>query len=137
MKWKKHQLKVKIVTRKRQKTRVNRILVLYLINAKTLIRVQFLRKNCKQIETLQCVEVPTGCLNKHGYEITTSISSLFRVGLFRKHNFEVSQLKHFTLKTISFGISKVWFTIFFTFKIDGDIWKFVQIPVYENSIKLF
>ena len=44
--------------------------------------------------------------------MTTSISSLFNVGLFRKHNFVVSQLKHLTPKTAIPMISKMWSTIF-------------------------
>ena len=44
--------------------------------------------------------------------MTTSISSLFHAGLFRIHNFEVSQLKQLTPKTTIVGISKMWSTIF-------------------------
>ena len=50
--------------------------------------------------------------------------------IFRNYNFVVSQLKHLTPKTTSLLIYKIWSTIFFTLKIDGDIKKFVQIPVY-------
>jgi len=42
----------------------------------------------------------------------------------------LSQLKNFTPKTTSPRILKMWSTIFLTFKIDGIIRKFVQIPVY-------
>ena len=55
-------------------------------------------------------------------------SSLFHAGLFRKHNFVVSQLKHLTPKSTSFGISKMWSTVLLTIKIAGDIKEFVQIP---------
>ena len=44
--------------------------------------------------------------------MTTSISSLFHVGLFRKHNSVVSQLKHLTPKTAIPMISKMWSNIF-------------------------
>ena len=44
-----------------------------------------------------------------------NISSLFHAGLFRKHNFVVSQLKHLTPKSTSFGIS-----ILLIIKIAGD-----------------
>ena len=62
--------------------------------------------------------------------MTTSISSISKWDyLVSKHNFVVSQLKHLTPKTRSLGISKCGLP-FFTFKIDGDIRKFVQISVY-------
>ena len=44
--------------------------------------------------------------------MTTSISSLFHAGLFRIHNFEVSQLKQLTPKTTIVGISKMGYRIF-------------------------
>ena len=59
--------------------------------------------------------------------MTTSTLSLFLAGLLLKYNFVVSRLKHLTPKTTSLGNSKMWSTIFFTFKIDGDIRKFVQL----------
>ena len=62
--------------------------------------------------------------------MTTSISSLFQAGLYRKYYCVVSQLTHLTPKTTSLGISKMMPTSFFTFKIDEDAKKFVQIPVY-------
>ena len=43
--------------------------------------------------------------------MTTSKSSLFHAGLFRKHNFGISQFKHLTPKSSSLGISKMWSTI--------------------------
>ena len=39
--------------------------------------------------------------------MTTSILSLFQAGLFRKHNFAVSQLKHLTPKTTGLGNCKI------------------------------
>ena len=38
----------------------------------------------------------------------TSLSPLFHAGLFREHEFAVSQSKHLTSKTNSVGISKMW-----------------------------
>ena len=61
--------------------------------------------------------------------MTTSISFLFQAELFLKYNFVLSRLKHLTPKTTNLEISKMWSTIFFTFKVDGDITKFVQILV--------
>jgi len=57
-----------------------------------------------------------------------NISSLFRAGLFRKHNFVVSQLKHLTPKSTSFGIS-----ILLIIKIAGDIKKFVRFQFQINK----
>ena len=37
--------------------------------------------------------------------MTTSMSSLFQAGLFRKYDFLVTAVKHLTLKTTSLGIS--------------------------------
>jgi len=37
----------------------------------------------------------TGCPNKHGKEMTTSMSSLFQVWLFREFNFLVTAVKTF------------------------------------------
>ena len=69
------------------------------------------------------------CPNKHGNLMTTSISPLFLVGFFRYHNFVVSQLKHLTPRDFQ--------NDFYTIKINEDIRKFVQIPVYWKSTKLF
>ena len=44
--------------------------------------------------------------------MTTSISFLFQVGLYRKHIGVVLQLKHLTPRTSSLGIFKMWSTIF-------------------------
>ena len=77
----------------------------------------------------------TGCPNKHGNEMTASISSLFQAGLFRIYDFGVSKLKHLTAKTTSLRISKMWSTNFFTYKVDGGNRKFVQIPVNLKSTK--
>ena len=68
--------------------------------------------------------------------MTTSISPLFQVGLFCKFNCVVFQLKHLTPKTSSLGISKNVAYHFFTAKINGDIGKFVQIPVNQKSTKM-
>ena len=64
--------------------------------------------------------------------MTTSTSSLFQAGLFRNYDFILSHLKQLKLKTKSLGVSKMWSTIFFTFKTDGDITKVVQIPVNQK-----
>ena len=53
----------------------------------------------------------TGCPNKHGNQLATSISSLFQAELFRKYDFAVSPLQHLT-KTTGLGISKIWFKCF-------------------------
>ena len=42
--------------------------------------------------------------------MTTFKSSSFDAGLFRKHYFVASQLKHLTAKTASLGLSKMWST---------------------------
>ena len=64
--------------------------------------------------------------------MTTSTSPLFQAGLFRKYDIVLSHLKQLQLKTKSLGISKMWSSIFFTFKIDGNITKVVQIPVNQK-----
>ena len=43
--------------------------------------------------------------------MTTSMSSLFQAGLFRKYDFLLTAVKHLTLKTTSLGISTMWSTI--------------------------
>ena len=63
------------------------------------------------------------CPNKHGNNMTTSMSSLFQAGLFRKYDFLVTAVKHLTLKTTSLGIS----TEILDFK--RDFRKFVHIQV--------
>ena len=72
--------------------------------------------------------------------MTTSISSLFHVGLFRKHNFVVSHLKHLTPKTAIPGISKMWSTIFLPSKLTeilGDSrFKFIKTQMFNISIML-
>ena len=64
-------------------------------------------------------------------EMTTYKSSLFHAGLFRKHNYLVSQLKN-----TSFGISKTWFAIFLSLKLTellGNLSRFHFIKTQRNS----
>ena len=77
----------------------------------------------------------TGCPNKHGNQMTTSISSLFQAGLFCKHYFLESQLKHLTPKTTSLGISKMWSFIFSPLKLAeklGNLSRFQFIKNQQN-----
>jgi len=72
--------------------------------------------------------------------MTTSISSLFHVGLFRKHDFVVSQLKHLTSETAIPEISKMWSTIFLPSKLTdilGDLSSFqiIKTQMFNISIK--
>ena len=67
--------------------------------------------------------------------MTTSISLLFQAGLFRKYNFVVSQLEHLTPKIrMSRDFQNVVYH-FFTFKIEGDIRKFIQVKVKKQLFK--
>ena len=68
--------------------------------------------------------------------MTTSISSLFHAGLFRKHNCVVSQSKHLTPTTTGVGIFKMWSTIFLPSKLTEILVKYGQIPGYLKSTKL-
>ena len=68
--------------------------------------------------------------------MTTSISSLFHAGLFRKYNSVVSQSKHLTPKTTGVGIFKVWSTIFMPSKLTEILVKYGQIPGYLKSTNL-
>jgi len=63
--------------------------------------------------------------------MTTSISSLFKAGLFHMYDFVVSQLTPLTSKATSFKISKMW--SFFTFKIDRDIRKFSRFQLNKDQ----
>ena len=65
--------------------------------------------------------------------MTTSISSLFQAGLFRKYSYVVL---HFSQKTTSFDSRHV-VCHFFTFTIDLNIRKFINLSKNQqnNSIK--
>ena len=59
-------------------------------------------------------------------------TSLFQAALFRKYDFVVSELKHLTYQKL---FPSVVYHLF-TFNIDGDIGKFVQISVILKLTKL-
>ena len=57
--------------------------------------------------------------------MTTSISSLFHPGIFRKHHILVSKVKTFNTENYTIPVSG--FLNIFTFKIDRDIRKLTEI----------
>ena len=66
--------------------------------------------------------------------MTTSISSLFEEGLFRKYNFVVSQLKHLTpLKLVVFWISNMWSTIFPPSKLTMESLKYQRFTLSDGK----